>query len=86
MSRPGALGGIGEAVVGYERMWPLQTNALSCWWSLRAVHPPFLPPLPGFLIFLWYWTMVLQAKKSSDFHGSSDSVKLQPNSSQSHPG
>lgn len=42
--------------------------------------------LQGFLIFLWYWTMVLQAKKSSDFHGSSDSVKLQPNSSQSHPG
>uniref|UniRef100_A0A8C2TMK5 Adhesion G-protein coupled receptor G1 n=1 Tax=Coturnix japonica TaxID=93934 RepID=A0A8C2TMK5_COTJA len=42
--------------------------------------------LQGFLIFLWYWTMVLQAKKSSDFQCSSDSVKLQPNSSQSHPG
>uniref|UniRef100_A0A8C2YBI9 Adhesion G-protein coupled receptor G1 n=1 Tax=Coturnix japonica TaxID=93934 RepID=A0A8C2YBI9_COTJA len=33
--------------------------------------------LQGFLIFLWYWTMVLQAKKSSDFQCSSDSVKLQ---------
>ncbi|NXI66284.1 AGRG1 protein, partial [Anseranas semipalmata] len=42
--------------------------------------------LQGFLIFLWYWTMVLQAKKSSDSQSSSDSVKLQPNSSQSHPG
>ncbi|XP_065589416.1 adhesion G-protein coupled receptor G1 [Cyrtonyx montezumae] len=42
--------------------------------------------LQGFLIFLWYWTMVLEAKKSSDFQCSSDSAKLQPNSSQSHPG
>ncbi|NXL92818.1 AGRG1 protein, partial [Alectura lathami] len=41
--------------------------------------------LQGFLIFLWYWTMVLQARKSSDSQCSSDSVKLQPNSSQSHP-
>ncbi|NXI37388.1 AGRG1 protein, partial [Galbula dea] len=40
----------------------------------------------GFLIFLWYWTMVLQARKSSDLQSSSDSVKLQPNSSQSHFG
>ncbi|NXK53611.1 AGRG1 protein, partial [Chauna torquata] len=42
--------------------------------------------LQGFLIFLWYWTMVLQAKKFSDSQSSSDSVKLQPNSSQSHLG
>ncbi|XP_040426815.1 LOW QUALITY PROTEIN: adhesion G-protein coupled receptor G1 [Cygnus olor] len=42
--------------------------------------------LQGFLIFLWYWTMVLQAKKSSNSQSSSDSMKLQPNSSQSHPG
>ncbi|NWJ00447.1 AGRG1 protein, partial [Crypturellus undulatus] len=41
--------------------------------------------LQGFLIFLWYWTMVLQAKKSADSQSSSDSMKLQPNSSQSHP-
>ncbi|XP_051485563.1 adhesion G-protein coupled receptor G1-like isoform X2 [Apus apus] len=38
--------------------------------------------LQGFLIFLWYWTMVLQARKPSDSQSSSDSVKLQPNSSQ----
>ncbi|NWI60341.1 AGRG1 protein, partial [Calyptomena viridis] len=37
--------------------------------------------LQGFLIFLWYWTMVLQARKSPDLQSSSDSVKLQPNSS-----
>ncbi|KFZ68199.1 G-protein coupled receptor 56 [Podiceps cristatus] len=42
--------------------------------------------LQGFLIFLWYWTMVLQARKSPDLQSSSDSVKLQPNSSQSHLG
>ncbi|PKU42402.1 g-protein coupled receptor 56 [Limosa lapponica baueri] len=42
--------------------------------------------LQGFLIFLWYWTMVLQARKSPDSQSSSDSVKLQPNSSQSHLG
>ncbi|XP_075290170.1 adhesion G-protein coupled receptor G1 [Opisthocomus hoazin] len=42
--------------------------------------------LQGFLIFLWYWTMVLQARKSLDSQSSSDSVKLQPNSSQSHLG
>ncbi|NXX73851.1 AGRG1 protein, partial [Urocolius indicus] len=43
--------------------------------------------LQGFLIFLWYWTMVLQARKSPDPQSSSDSVKLQPNSSsQSHLG
>ncbi|NWX91360.1 AGRG1 protein, partial [Nothoprocta pentlandii] len=41
--------------------------------------------LQGFLIFLWYWTMVLQAKNSTDSQSSSDSMKLQPNSSQSHP-
>uniref|UniRef100_A0A8B9QMK5 Adhesion G-protein coupled receptor G1 n=1 Tax=Apteryx owenii TaxID=8824 RepID=A0A8B9QMK5_APTOW len=41
--------------------------------------------LQGFLIFLWYWTMVLQAKKSPDSQSSSDSMKLQPNSSQTHP-
>ncbi|KFQ33384.1 G-protein coupled receptor 56, partial [Mesitornis unicolor] len=40
--------------------------------------------LQGFLIFLWYWTMVLQARKTPDSQSSSDSVKLQPNSSQSH--
>ncbi|NXE19214.1 AGRG1 protein, partial [Ardeotis kori] len=40
--------------------------------------------LQGFLIFIWYWTMVLQARKSPDLQSSSDSVKLQPNSSQSH--
>ncbi|XP_072728476.1 adhesion G-protein coupled receptor G1 isoform X1 [Ciconia boyciana] len=40
--------------------------------------------LQGFLIFLWYWTMVLQARKAHDSQSSSDSVKLQPNSSQSH--
>ncbi|NXO67491.1 AGRG1 protein, partial [Phainopepla nitens] len=37
--------------------------------------------LQGFLIFLWYWTMVLQAKKSPDSQSSSDSAKLQPSSS-----
>ncbi|NWW80645.1 AGRG1 protein, partial [Climacteris rufus] len=37
--------------------------------------------LQGFLIFLWYWTMVLQARKSRDSQSSSDSAKLQPNSS-----
>ncbi|NWV09120.1 AGRG1 protein, partial [Ptilonorhynchus violaceus] len=37
--------------------------------------------LQGFLIFLWYWTMVLQARKSPDSQSSSDSAKLQPNSS-----
>nr|XP_009925259.1 PREDICTED: G-protein coupled receptor 56 [Haliaeetus albicilla] len=37
--------------------------------------------LQGFLIFLWYWTMVLQARKSPDSQSSSDSIKLQPNSS-----
>ncbi|NXJ95984.1 AGRG1 protein, partial [Corythaixoides concolor] len=36
--------------------------------------------LQGFLIFLWYWTMVLQARRSPDSQSSSDSVKLQPNS------
>ncbi|KFO71361.1 G-protein coupled receptor 56 [Cuculus canorus] len=42
--------------------------------------------LQGFLIFLWYWTMVLQARKSPDMQSSSDSVKLQPNSRESHLG
>ncbi|XP_065704163.1 adhesion G-protein coupled receptor G1 [Patagioenas fasciata] len=42
--------------------------------------------LQGFLIFLWYWTMVLQARKPPDLQSSSDSVKLQPNGSQSHLG
>ncbi|KFP76317.1 G-protein coupled receptor 56 [Acanthisitta chloris] len=42
--------------------------------------------LQGFLIFLWYWTMVLQARKSPDSQSSSDSVKLQPNSSQGQVG
>ncbi|NWH57038.1 AGRG1 protein, partial [Geococcyx californianus] len=42
--------------------------------------------LQGFLIFLWYWTMVLQARKSPDVQSSSDSVKLQPNSRDSHLG
>ncbi|NXX20447.1 AGRG1 protein, partial [Podargus strigoides] len=42
--------------------------------------------LQGFLIFLWYWTMVLQVRKPPDSQSSSDSVKLQPNSSQSHLG
>ncbi|NXE11073.1 AGRG1 protein, partial [Lophotis ruficrista] len=42
--------------------------------------------LQGFLIFIWYWTMVLQARKSPDLQSSSDSVKLQPNGSQSHLG
>lgn len=37
--------------------------------------------LQGFLIFLWYWTMVLQARKSPDTQSSSDSAKLQPSSS-----
>ncbi|NXI00606.1 AGRG1 protein, partial [Pachycephala philippinensis] len=37
--------------------------------------------LQGFLIFLWYWTMVLQARKSRDSQSSSDSAKLQPSSS-----
>ncbi|NWR04535.1 AGRG1 protein, partial [Paradoxornis webbianus] len=37
--------------------------------------------LQGFLIFLWYWTMVLQARKSLDSQSSSDSAKLQPSSS-----
>ncbi|NXN17498.1 AGRG1 protein, partial [Indicator maculatus] len=39
--------------------------------------------LQGFLIFLWYWTMVLQARRCPDSQSSSDSVKLQPNSSHS---
>ncbi|NXP28781.1 AGRG1 protein, partial [Scytalopus superciliaris] len=38
--------------------------------------------LQGFLIFLWYWSMVLQSRKAPDSQSSSDSVKLQPNSSQ----
>ncbi|NXW55902.1 AGRG1 protein, partial [Eurystomus gularis] len=42
--------------------------------------------LQGFLIFLWYCSMVLQARKSPDAQSSSDSVKLQPNSSQSQLG
>ncbi|KAM6118018.1 adhesion G-protein coupled receptor G1 [Pterocles gutturalis] len=42
--------------------------------------------LQGFLIFLWYWTMVLQARKPPDLQSSSDNVKLQPNSTQSHLG
>ncbi|NXS51482.1 AGRG1 protein, partial [Brachypteracias leptosomus] len=42
--------------------------------------------LQGFLIFLWYWSMVLQARRSPEVQSSSDSVKLQPNSSQSHLG
>ncbi|NXW41884.1 AGRG1 protein, partial [Nyctiprogne leucopyga] len=42
--------------------------------------------LQGFFILLWYWTMVLQARKSPNSQSSSDSVKLQPNSSQSHLG
>ncbi|NWW09004.1 AGRG1 protein, partial [Oreocharis arfaki] len=37
--------------------------------------------LQGFLIFLWYWTMVLQARKSPDSQSSTDSAKLQPSSS-----
>ncbi|NXM15038.1 AGRG1 protein, partial [Ploceus nigricollis] len=37
--------------------------------------------LQGFLIFVWYWTMVLQARKSPDSQSSSDSAKLQPSSS-----
>ncbi|NXO87610.1 AGRG1 protein, partial [Sitta europaea] len=37
--------------------------------------------LQGFLIFIWYWTMVLQARKSPDSQSSSDSAKLQPSSS-----
>ncbi|CAN8186998.1 unnamed protein product [Coccothraustes coccothraustes] len=37
--------------------------------------------LQGFLIFLWYWTMVLQARKSPDSQSSSDRAKLQPSSS-----
>ncbi|XP_063024109.1 adhesion G-protein coupled receptor G1-like isoform X2 [Melospiza melodia melodia] len=37
--------------------------------------------LQGFLIFLWYWTMVLQARKGPDCQSSSDSAKLQPSSS-----
>ncbi|NWW85049.1 AGRG1 protein, partial [Rhynochetos jubatus] len=36
--------------------------------------------LQGFLIFLWYWTMVLQARRSPDSQSSSDNIKLQPNS------
>ncbi|KFV71952.1 G-protein coupled receptor 56 [Dryobates pubescens] len=39
--------------------------------------------LQGFLIFLWYWTMVLQARRCPDSQSSSDSAKLQPHSSQS---
>ncbi|NXV71465.1 AGRG1 protein, partial [Atlantisia rogersi] len=54
--------------------------------SVGSPLPHFLSPLSGFLIFLWYWTMVLQARKSPDSQSSSDSVKLQPNSSQSHLG
>lgn len=52
-----------------------------CCLSLKGAHPCFLSPLPGFLIFLWYWTMVLQARKSPDSQSSSDSAKLQPSSS-----
>lgn len=56
-------------------------GSLTCCWYLKGVHPHFLSPLPGFLIFLWYWTMVLQARKSPDSQSSSDSAKLQPSSS-----
>ncbi|XP_019391049.1 PREDICTED: adhesion G-protein coupled receptor G1 [Crocodylus porosus] len=41
--------------------------------------------LQGFLILLWYWTMVLEARKSPHSQSSSDSMKLQLNTSQTSP-
>ncbi|XP_055675052.1 adhesion G-protein coupled receptor G1 isoform X1 [Falco peregrinus] len=60
------------------------TSGIFCLVSLYIFT--IINSLQGFLIFLWYWTMVLQARKSPDSQSSSDSVKLQPNSSQSHLG
>ncbi|NWI85355.1 AGRG1 protein, partial [Pitta sordida] len=55
------------------------TSGIFCLVSLYIFT--IINSLQGFLIFLWYWTMVLQARKSPDLQSSSDSVKLQPNSS-----
>ncbi|NXM66090.1 AGRG1 protein, partial [Serilophus lunatus] len=55
------------------------TSGVFCLVSLYTFT--IINSLQGFLIFLWYWTMVLQARKSPDLQSSSDSVKLQPNSS-----
>lgn len=64
-----------------EELWQAGWLSLNYCLSLKGAHPRFLSPLPGFLIFLWYWTMVLQARKSPDSQSSSDSAKLQPSSS-----
>ncbi|NXG01050.1 AGRG1 protein, partial [Sakesphorus luctuosus] len=55
------------------------TSGLFCLVSLYIFT--IINSLQGFLIFLWYWSMVLQSRKSPDSQSSSDSVKLQPNSS-----
>lgn len=60
---------------------PLQSgDPLSC--SLHCPCPVsahlFLPSLAGFLIFLWYWTIVLQVRKLNSYPSpnSSDSAML----------
>ncbi|NWR84574.1 AGRG1 protein, partial [Furnarius figulus] len=55
------------------------TSGIFCLVSLYIFT--IINSLQGFLIFLWYWSMVLQSRKSPDSQSSSDSVKLQPNSS-----
>ncbi|XP_014744533.1 PREDICTED: G-protein coupled receptor 56-like [Sturnus vulgaris] len=55
------------------------TSGVFCLVSLYVFT--IINSLQGFLIFLWYWTMVLQARKSPDSQSSSDSAKLQPSSS-----
>uniref|UniRef100_A0A8C5T3X8 Adhesion G-protein coupled receptor G1 n=1 Tax=Malurus cyaneus samueli TaxID=2593467 RepID=A0A8C5T3X8_9PASS len=55
------------------------TSGMFCLVSLYIFT--IINSLQGFLIFLWYWTMVLQARKSPDSQSSSDSAKLQPSSS-----
>ncbi|NWI05428.1 AGRG1 protein, partial [Tichodroma muraria] len=55
------------------------TSGMFCLVSLYIFT--IINSLQGFLIFVWYWTMVLQARKSPDSQSSSDSAKLQPSSS-----
>ncbi|NXC99081.1 AGRG1 protein, partial [Certhia familiaris] len=55
------------------------TSGLFCLVSLYIFT--IINSLQGFLIFVWYWMMVLQARKCPDSQSSSDSAKLQPSSS-----